>query len=283
LRYVDFYFRHRPFNVLAVLALLGGICVWVAGRAFGGSGSIPAATFISIGAVGAIVLVQISQLRATMRQLYTKALLDDALMLPGIWQTATQDSASADSLLTMYRLVRQRKSGNIVELGSGVSTLVLARAAQQNGVGIVISVESDAAYMSAVKEVAIHVGLSAYIEFVHAELVSSPGSPGRVWYDMGKVLSQVPSVDLLVVDGPEASLHERVREPALDVFSDRLTPGAIVLLDDANRGGERKVLLRWREKYPRIVISRVDTERGLGVVTWPADGAQPPSVYPRIY
>ena len=40
---------------------------------------------------------------------------------------------------------------------------------------------------------------------------------------------------------------ERSRYPALPALEPRLAPGAIVVLDDATRPGEREILERWSE------------------------------------
>ena len=86
----------------------------------------------------------------------------------------------------------------------------------------------------------------------YASLEPSPGGwPGR-WY----ALSDVPeTIDLLIIDGPPWTIHPQVRGAA-EVLFDRLSPGAIVLLDDAARPGERMVARRWAANWPGMTFAR---------------------------
>jgi hypothetical protein len=43
---------------------------------------------------------------------------------------------------------------------------------------------------------------------------------------------------------------ERSPYPALPLLRDRLAPGCLVVLDDAQREGERWVIERWRAEFP---------------------------------
>ena len=56
-------------------------------------------------------------------------------------------------------------------------------------------------------------------------------------------------IDLLLVDGPPGYGEgmERSRYPALPALEPRLAPGAMVVLDDASRPGEREIIERWTE------------------------------------
>ncbi len=77
-------------------------------------------------------------------------------------------------------------------------------------------------------------------------------------------LAELPDggVDLLFVDGPPATPEravERSRYPALPLLANRLARGARVLLDDAERAGERWVLKRWE----RELGTRFERDRGI--------------------
>jgi len=80
----------------------------------------------------------------------------------------------------------------------------------------------------------------------------SPDWPGT-WYS----LADVPeSIDLLIIDGPPWVVHPYVRGAA-DVLFDRLSPGGMVLLDDASRPGERVIARRWRQRWPEMSFERL--------------------------
>jgi hypothetical protein len=72
-----------------------------------------------------------------------------------------------------------------------------------------------------------------------------------LWYDISDPDSIGP-VDLLVVDGPPSSTGPLARYPAVPFFQSQLGPGAIVVLDDANRKDEKAVMQRWCEELPQI-------------------------------
>jgi hypothetical protein len=71
------------------------------------------------------------------------------------------------------------------------------------------------------------------------------------WYGQS-VLDDVDAIDMLIVDGPPSATGELARYPALPVLADRLSEGASVLLDDAARDDEQRVIERWRREQPRM-------------------------------
>ncbi len=133
-------------------------------------------------------------------------------------------------LLTVLNDVWFRRSPDIVELGSGVSTVILARLLRELGAGQLLAVEHD-----------------------------------QQWAAL-----EGTAVDVLVVDGPPAwrpgSAHARF--PALDMLAPFLAPGATVVLDDVERAGERDVLQRWSREH--AIRFDMRPEAGIAVGTWPA-------------
>ena len=134
----------------------------------------------------------------------------------------------------------------VVELGCGASTLILAQSMAHNGAGVLYSYDQHAAFATATGQWVAEYGLSAQID--HAPLGPSPaGWPGN-WYQLPEC---PPDIDLLIIDGPPWAVHPYVRGAAETLFA-RLRPGAIILLDDAARPGERVVARRWRETHRDI-------------------------------
>lgn len=175
-----------------------------------------------------------------------QALLDrvglphDALPHLGSWK--------ADTYL-LHRIVDQierLRPENVVELGSGATSLVIARALAGNGGGTLYSYDQHEPFVEQMRDWLAEHGLQA--QFHHAPLtLRDPAWPG-IWYD----LDDVPgTIDLLVIDGPPWSVHPYARGIAECLF-DRLTIGGMVLLDDAARPGERVVARRWRRRWKNI-------------------------------
>lgn len=159
---------------------------------------------------------------------------------PGLW---TLDAAG---LGLLQRLIEEGKPSLVVELGSGLSTIVIAARLAQAGHGRVVSVEHDARYADATRSYLRANGLHAVAEVRTAPLSGQSG--GAPWYDMA-AFEDLQDINLLLVDGPPMPIAPRVREPALDRLRDRLAPGAVLVLDDAQRPGEREVLAAWHDRH----------------------------------
>lgn len=76
----------------------------------------------------------------------------------------------------------------------------------------------------------------------------------------------MPTVDLLVIDGPPRRTGDNARYPALPVLGDRFTAGAVAVLDDADRDDERACLERWARDRPAMVVTTLPTAKGLAVM-----------------
>lgn len=140
----------------------------------------------------------------------------------------------------------------VVECGCGRSTVVIARALRELGRGAVHSLEHNPAWAQLCRAQLAAEGLAGTATVVDAPLGPHRlAPPGCLWY-AGWALKGLPDggIELLLVDGPPAGDAglERGRYPALPALADRLADGAAILLDDANRAGERWVLERWEEE-----------------------------------
>lgn len=169
---------------------------------------------------------------------------EDALPNLGSWK------ADCAFLHHIVRAIEAIRPEHVVELGSGASSLVIARALQMNGGGRLTSFDQHVEFVEEMPRWLARHGLSA--DFVHAPLTSNcEGRPGP-WYD----LTNIPeAIGLLVIDGPPWAVHPLIRGRAEALF-DRIEPGGIMLMDDANRPGERIVARQWRRARPDFVFAR---------------------------
>jgi hypothetical protein len=98
--------------------------------------------------------------------------------------------------------------------------------------------------------------------------------PGLTWYDQTALETGIDSalggaaIELLVVDGPPAYAqgHGLARYPALPVLHDRLAPSATIILDDAERPGEREIIRRWQLETD-LSFHQDDARAGLATAT----------------
>jgi len=149
----------------------------------------------------------------------------------------------------VLRHVMDYKPQLVVELGSGVSTVITAYAMEKNGFGRVISFDGEAEFAERTRKLLSLHGLDQRAEVRHAPLVplDIDGWEG-VWYEIDAFSDLGPaSVNLLIVDGPPGSTSPLARYPALPVLLEHLGPDGRVLLDDSARGDETEILQRWQE------------------------------------
>lgn len=162
---------------------------------------------------------------------------DDAIPHLGSWKADTY------LLSRIVDEIEERRPQHVVELGSGVTSLVIAQALSRNGGGCLHSYDQHAPFVLQMHDWLTEYGLIA--QFHHSPLtVRDPVWPG-LWYAMTQV---PPAIDLLVIDGPPWAVHPYVRGMAERLF-DRVAPGGVIMLDDAARPGERIVARRWRRKW----------------------------------
>lgn len=153
----------------------------------------------------------------------------------------------------------------IVECGSGATTLIIAERLRAGGAGRLYSLEHDPTFAQATKARLDEAGLAEWAEVISAPLLDQTFSGREVpWYSEAVIAPQLPGeIDLLIVDGPPA-VAPWARWPAIEVFHERLAPGAVVLLDDGRRRAERRAAFRWQADHPELILYWHDTVKG----TW---------------
>ena len=171
---------------------------------------------------------------------------------------------------------------HIVELGSGVSTVMLARLLAQRvarasaGWSPWSTTRVGAAGSSGSWSPRALARTFSWWRRRLRPLADGGGSP---WYDEAAIDAAVDVIDLLVVDGPPAYQpgFGLARHRALAVLHDRLVPGATVVLDDIERAGEQEVLRRWEDElgveFRRIIeagVAIADQRRDGSADQWPA-------------
>jgi predicted O-methyltransferase YrrM len=167
----------------------------------------------------------------------------DALPNLGSWKADTY------LLHRVVDMIEALRPTTVVELGSGATSLVIAKALAENGGGTLYSFDQHRPFVDEMGQWLADHGLSAH--FQHAPLAQrDPLWPG-VWYKLGDLPA---SIDLLLIDGPPWTVHPFVRGMAERLF-DRIPVGGAVMLDDAARPGERHVARRWRKNWPDFTFT----------------------------
>jgi predicted O-methyltransferase YrrM len=205
------------------------------------------------------------QLGNTFRQWETLAGLYADLRLERSLPPTRGWAASPDFLSVLVRHVLAARPGVILECGSGVSTVVLARCCELNKTGHVYSLEHQAGYAESTRsELARH-------ELGHrADVLEAPLEPHDLggatwsWYSLEK-LPDVP-VDMLVIDGPPRDTGPLARYPAGPLLLPRLQSGGVAFLDDGHEDHVKGALARWSREAPGLSTQSVECEKGCIIV-----------------
>ena len=161
--------------------------------------------------------------------------------------TADGWTLAPDALRFVTKMVEVLRPRHILELGSGLSTRLLSRAAGSLSPKCVISsVDHDPQFNWGSGGAAVEEG-GAKVKFHLAPLVVREFGGkllGAYLIQPAKLASQRPA-DLVVIDGPPVNLGGR--EGTLYQIMDVARPGTLVLLDDSKRPEERAALRAWQD------------------------------------
>jgi predicted O-methyltransferase YrrM len=180
-------------------------------------------------------------------------------------------AGSPDFLLKLVELVITESPKYVVELGSGVSSVVLGLALNKFNNGKLVSIEHEVEFalksqkiieINKLNEI-VDVNFCPLLKYHYHDAVWQ-------WYDLSQVKFE-HSIDLLVVDGPPRKLQEKSRFPALTILIDKLSPEATIILDDANRENEQEVIKAWefylnKHEVKYDLYSHPEYEKGMVII-----------------
>lgn len=192
----------------------------------------------------------------------TPGAVDVGRVLQDAGALRTSWSISDALAVVLSRYLEWRKPQHILEIGSGLSTVVLGAYAVRHS-AFVVTLEHDEKYYLRTKAALTQFGMDERVELKLAPLrIRKFERYGRraPWYDV-RLNGQF---DFVFVDGPP---KEEGREAVLFAIAENLTSGWELWLDDARRYHEQKCLLRWRQGFPNGFF-RVDHRHvdGKGIV-----------------
>jgi hypothetical protein len=254
------------------VALAGGLFLlgfWLSFRAFGAAALVPALAVV----FALLALLVLDSSRRIRKDLEAQA--QQVQHLVGLYATLEPGgplpplggySMEPDCASVLAQHILRHEPRLIVEAGSGSSTIVAAYCLRRIGAGKVIALEQGRAWAEAQQLDLERRGLSAFAE-VRVAPLERQSVDGREfdWFAAAARRFDAP-IDLLVVDGPPAAGNREARFPALPLLAGQLAPEAWILCDDADRRGERRILERWNELYPRLEREILPTKRGTAVL-----------------
>lgn len=169
---------------------------------------------------------------------------------------------SPDVLLSYVEEILRSEPRTVLECGSGASTVWAAYAVELLGSGRVVALEHDQEFAERTRTTLAGHGLAdvADVRLAPIAPIDVPAGTWQ-WYDTA-ALHDLHDIDLVLIDGPPKPTHRQARYPAVPVLRDRLAPGAVLLLDDADRPDERAILHRWRSEWPELTWNKLPHEKG---------------------
>ena len=144
----------------------------------------------------------------------------------------------------------------VVELGSGASTVIIAKIlARKKKPFTIISIEGDASWLEETRKLlALHRAQEGVA--LHHAPYRDYGS--YQWFDLQVVekAMQGKVADLIIVDAPPGNLCELSRNPALRHLRQSIDTGTHILLHDAFRPDEERIMMQWSECFETTVLHR---------------------------
>lgn len=190
------------------------------------------------------------------------------LLLPSLSYIPPQTtfSLAPDAAAFVLRTIGREKPATIVELGCGLSTVLISTLLKQNNLSVrFYSVESDAGYLAQCREVLEGNGTADVVQFIHAPLkpVTVQGK-SYSWYHPSE--SWPDAIDLLLVDGPPKVKGSLSRLPAIPVLSPYFSEEVIVIADDADRQDIKDTVEHWVEGLKGSSLDYIELSRTIAVI-----------------
>jgi predicted O-methyltransferase YrrM len=177
-----------------------------------------------------------------------------------------RDFAAGPELLRfLYEEVARRGGAQVLECGSGTTTVVLAYVSRSVGAGHVTALEHDPHYAAQTRRELESRGLTAWARVVDAPL-TDVDLDGEVWRWYEPKAIPHAEIEVLLVDGPPGATGPQARYPALPILADRLAKQAVVVLDDADRPDERAIASRWAAEFGEFEQEHLQHDRGTTVL-----------------
>lgn len=174
---------------------------------------------------------------------------------------------SPDFGAIILKNIKNNKIENILECGSGVSTLIICYLMKQLGRGHLFTLEHDSKYAAQTRKQLQDNNLTNYATIIETKLIPyTINDKEWQWYDIGSIKDD-QKFDLLIVDGPPFQLQQQSRYPALPIIDEYLTDGAVVLIDDCKREQDKQVVKLWLKKYNYYSDEWIETEKGAYLLT----------------
>jgi len=141
---------------------------------------------------------------------------------------------------------------SVLELGAGSSLVVVAQSLSLMGGGRLTSLEQLPEWCrEAWSRVAQTPRVDSHLEATAPRFRFLRSGPCHVYSSAAAIVRSRGPYDLMLVDAPQWYYG---RDGAMPLALDALSPGALVVIDDASRHQERWAIRRWLRVYPGLTM-----------------------------
>lgn len=157
----------------------------------------------------------------------------------------------SQALSHLIALVEERRPRRILELGSGTSTIWLGYLCRSFG-GTLVTLDHLEHYLEKTRTAIERHELGDVIDSRLAPLEPvETGGQTYNWYALSS-MTDLADVDMVIIDGPPAATGPQARYPALPKVIELMSANATVVLDDAHRDDEARIVESWLVDYPEF-------------------------------
>ncbi len=209
-----------------------------------------------------------SPIKALLKKSHDNNALLQLGSLPGPFIPYSNSAIRPSGLLVVLSDIVIIQMKCIFELGSGISTIYIARLLNQHE-GHLYSIEHDQNWFDWVEGKLNEEKTDSHVTIITAPLVKEPTTlDDSLWYHFNSIKPHLENVkiDLLLVDGPPAHDQRTMlsRYPAVPVFKPYFSDQTTVILDDIGREGETSFIAKWK-KLLSTSFDRRETEGGIAI------------------
>lgn len=173
---------------------------------------------------------------------------------PGFYFPVTPWTMNSTEIRHICNEIVANQRRNIVEFGSGFSTVCIAQLLKSNHLKAeFISIDNNPDWILFLKEILKNLNLENYVKFITAPIEKVPSEYGwkeqKTWFSteiLDNEFNSINRVDLIVIDGPEGSSSPFARYSAIPFLKNKLNHSYSVFLDDANRMDETEITNQWK-------------------------------------
>jgi hypothetical protein len=167
----------------------------------------------------------------------------------------TSWSLQPEAILHLLNIISIKKPKSIIEFGSGVTTLYIAKLLQIEGnKAAFVSIESDLEWHETIRLKLVENKLDKIVRQIHApiEMIDKQFSfkEQATWYSTSSIENKIGDIDhfdMIIVDGPIGGSTPYARYSAMPFLKNKTSKKSIWFLDDTNRSHEGEIINNWAQ------------------------------------